>query len=161
MPVCKWCVTINTKKKELLGNFYPEGVTDAVDPTSVNDHDFPSSSEGKVIPHGIYDLQKNKASLHLNTSHDTTEFACESMAILWEEQAEPDYPLADEILVLCDGGGRKGYRMLRRLGIDRWLAWNTAKSAHGPWRLSGSPALRYALPNRYFKNLGLPELAAR
>ena len=57
--------------------------------------------------------------------------------------------------------GRKGYRMLRRLGVDRWLAWNTAKSAHGPWRLSGSPALRYALPNKYFKNLGLPELAAR
>ena len=57
--------------------------------------------------------------------------------------------------------GRKGYRMLRRLSVDRWLAWNTAKSAHGPWRLSGSPALRYALPNRYFKNLGLPELAAR
>ncbi|PJE79999.1 Group II intron-encoded protein LtrA [invertebrate metagenome] len=58
--------------------------------------------------------------------------------------------------------GRKGYRMLRRSGVDRWLAWNTAKSAQGPWRLlSGSPALRYALPNRYFKNLGLPELAAR
>ena len=57
--------------------------------------------------------------------------------------------------------GRKGYRMLRRLGVDRRLAWNTAKSARGPWRLSGSPALRYALPNRYFRNLGLPELAAR
>jgi group II intron reverse transcriptase/maturase len=57
--------------------------------------------------------------------------------------------------------GRKGYRMLRRLGVDRWLAWNTAKSAHGPWRLSASPALYRALPNRYFKNLGLPELAAR
>lgn len=57
--------------------------------------------------------------------------------------------------------GRSGYRQLRRLGIDRQLAWNTAKSAHGPWRLSGSPALRYALPNKYFKNLGLPELAAR
>lgn len=57
--------------------------------------------------------------------------------------------------------GRKGYRMLRRLGVDRWLAWNTAKSAHGSWRLSASPALYRALPNRYFKNLGLPELAAR
>lgn len=57
--------------------------------------------------------------------------------------------------------GRKGYRMLRRLGVDRWLAWNTAKSAHGPWRLSASPALYRALPNRYFMNLGLPELAAR
>jgi RNA-directed DNA polymerase len=57
--------------------------------------------------------------------------------------------------------GRKGYRMLRRLGIKRQLAWNTAKSAHGPWRLSASPALYSALPNKYFRNLGLPELVAR
>lgn len=51
--------------------------------------------------------------------------------------------------------GRKGYRMLRRLGVDRQLAWNTAKSAHGPWRLSVSPALYRALPNRYFMNFGV------
>lgn len=57
--------------------------------------------------------------------------------------------------------GRSGYRQLRRRGIDRWLAWNTAKSAHGPWRLSKSPALYRALPNKYFRGLGLPELAAR
>lgn len=57
--------------------------------------------------------------------------------------------------------GRSGYRRLRALGVKRQLAWNTAKSAHGPWRLSHSPALYYALPNKYFKNLGLPELAAR
>jgi len=57
--------------------------------------------------------------------------------------------------------GRKGYRMLRRLGVKRQLAWNTAKSAHGPWRLSASPALYYAMPNKYFMNLGLPELVAR
>jgi group II intron reverse transcriptase/maturase len=57
--------------------------------------------------------------------------------------------------------GRKGYRMLRRLGVKRQLAWNTAKSAHGPWRLSASPALYYAMSKKYFKNLGLPELATR
>ncbi len=51
--------------------------------------------------------------------------------------------------------------MLRKLGIERFLAWNTAKSAHGPWRLSASPALYRALPNRYFKLLGLPELVKR
>ena len=56
---------------------------------------------------------------------------------------------------------RSGYRQLRRLGVERQLAWNTAKSAHGPWRLSASPALYRALPNRYFRGLGLPELAAR
>jgi len=55
---------------------------------------------------------------------------------------------------------RSGYRKLRRLGVKRQLAWNTAKSAHGPWRLSKSPALYYALPNRYFRDLGLPALVA-
>lgn len=56
--------------------------------------------------------------------------------------------------------GRSGYRKLRALGVKRQLAWNTAKSAHGPWRLSASPALYYGLPNRYFKDLGLVELSA-
>lgn len=56
--------------------------------------------------------------------------------------------------------GSKGYRMLRKAGVDRSLAWNTAKSAHGPWRLSKSPALYIALPNRYFTNMGLPTIAA-
>jgi RNA-directed DNA polymerase len=55
--------------------------------------------------------------------------------------------------------GRAGYRRLRALGIDRDLAWNTAKSAHGPWRLSKSPALNYAMDTKYFTTLGLPTLA--
>ena len=57
--------------------------------------------------------------------------------------------------------GRKGYGMLRRFGVERWLSWNTAKSAHGPWCLSANPSLYTTMPNKYFKNLGLPELAAR
>lgn len=57
--------------------------------------------------------------------------------------------------------GRSGYRQLRKRGVDRWLAWNTAKSAHGPWRLSGSPALRYALPTKYFVAMGIPTLVDR
>ena len=55
--------------------------------------------------------------------------------------------------------GRRGYRALRALGVSRELAWNTAKSAHGPWRLSRSPALAYALTRAYFTRLGLPTLA--
>lgn len=54
--------------------------------------------------------------------------------------------------------GRRGYRELRRRGVSRELAWNTSKSAHGPWRLSHSPALAIALPARYFATLGLPTL---
>jgi RNA-directed DNA polymerase len=55
--------------------------------------------------------------------------------------------------------GRGRYRQLRKLGVTRELAWNTVKSAHGPWRLSRSPALSFALPGRYFHALGLPPLA--
>lgn len=105
LAASKPVISIDTKKKEMLGNFYREGITDAVKPTVVNDHDFPSYSHGKVIPHGIYDLGRNEAALHLNTSHDTSEFACESIGLWWLEQGLLHYPAADEILVLCDGGG--------------------------------------------------------
>ncbi|MFH1674564.1 MAG: group II intron reverse transcriptase/maturase [Pseudomonadota bacterium] len=54
--------------------------------------------------------------------------------------------------------GRRGYRELLRLGVSKNLAWNTAKSAHGPWRLSRSPGLAFALTAKYFANLGLPRL---
>ena len=57
--------------------------------------------------------------------------------------------------------GRAGYRELRRRGVSVRDAWHTSKSAHGPWRLSKTPALALALPARYFSSLGLPSLAAR
>ena len=57
--------------------------------------------------------------------------------------------------------GRRGYRELRLRGVSRELAWNTSKSAHGPWRLSRSPALAIALPGKYFAALGLPQLFAK
>ena len=98
-------ISIDTKKKEMLGNFHRDGVTDGVEPTVVNDHDFPSASDGKVIPHGIYDLARNEAAIHLNRSRDTSELACESIELWWHEQGRGHYPHADELLVLCDGGG--------------------------------------------------------
>ncbi len=98
-------ISIDTKKKEMLGNFYRDGVTDAIDPTIVNDHDFASASNGKVIPHGIYDVAKNQASVHLNSSKDTSQLACDSMELWWREQGRLDYPKATQLLVLCDGGG--------------------------------------------------------
>lgn len=54
--------------------------------------------------------------------------------------------------------GRRGYKELSKRGVSRNLAWNTTKSAHGPWRLSRSPALAFALPAGYFSKLGLPRL---
>ena len=103
-------LSIDTKKKELLGNFYRDGVTDAIKPTVVNDHDFPSYGNGKLIPHGIYDLAKNEAFLHLNTSCDTSELACDSLELWWNEQGRFDYPDKDEMLILCDCGGSNSAR---------------------------------------------------
>lgn len=98
-------ISIDTKKKEMLGNFHRDGVTDSVAPTIVNDHDFASASDGKVIPHGIYDIAKNEASVHLNGSCDTSELACDSIGLWHDEQGNSDYPDATDLLVLCDGGG--------------------------------------------------------
>jgi len=98
-------ISIDTKKKELLGNFYRDGKLYTQKTIEVLDHDFPSYSYGKVIPHGIYDLARNKAHINLGTSRDTTEFASDSLAHWWEQYGQYDYPQAKEMLVLCDGGG--------------------------------------------------------
>ena len=94
-----------TKKKELFGNFYRDGVTDVVEPVIVNDHDFSSFGNGKLIPHGIYDIRRNEASLHLNTSYDTSEFSGESIALWWKEEGKSHYKNAKDLLILSDGGG--------------------------------------------------------
>ena len=72
-------VSIDTKKKELLGEFYRDGVIDAQETIAVNDYDFGSAGSGVVIPHGIYDVGLNRGYVHLNTSHDTSELACDSL----------------------------------------------------------------------------------
>jgi hypothetical protein len=98
-------ISIDTKKKELLGNFYRDGKLYTRDTIAVLDHDFPSYSDGKIVPHGVYDLGQNKAHINLGTSRDTTEFACDSVAHWWEAQGRRDHPHATQLLMLCDGGG--------------------------------------------------------
>lgn len=98
-------ISIDTKKKELIGNFARDGHTHTQAPVDALDHDFPSASEGKLIPHGIYDLARNEGYLHLNTSHDTSEFCCDSIAHWWEQHGRRHYPQACRLLLLCDGGG--------------------------------------------------------
>lgn len=98
-------LSMDTKKKEMLGNFYRSGKLYTRETLEVWDHDFPSYSEGKVVPHGLYDIGLNKAHVNLGTSHDTTEFACDSIARWWRHHGCRDYPAASQLLVLCDGGG--------------------------------------------------------
>jgi hypothetical protein len=98
-------ISIDTKKKELLGNFYRDGKIDTQETIETNDHDFGSAGSGVVIPHGVYDVGRNQGFIHLNTSHDTSELACDSIAVWWERHGRAFYPLAKKLLVLCDGGG--------------------------------------------------------
>jgi len=121
-------LSIDTKKKELLGNFYREGhlLTQGVIETF--DHDFPSAASGVVIPHGIYDVRRNDGHVNLGTSHDTGEFACDSIERWWESRGRRLYPRATSILLLCDGGGSNSasqylfkedlQRLVDRLGIE-------------------------------------------
>jgi len=98
-------ISIDTKKKELIGNFSREGHTYTQTPVDTLDHDFPSADEGKLIPHGIYDLARNEGHMNLNTSHDTSEFCCDSIAHWWKQQGCQHYSNARRLLLLCDGGG--------------------------------------------------------
>ena len=98
-------LSIDTKKKELLGNFYRDGCLYTQPIVTTWDHDFPSAADGKLIPHGIYDVKRHAAYRNLGLSHDTSEFACESIYQWWCAVGRDLYPAATSILILCDGGG--------------------------------------------------------
>jgi Rhodopirellula transposase DDE domain len=103
-------ISLDTKKKEMLGNFYRDGQIDTPAPIETNDHDFASTGVGKVIPHGLYDVGGNAGFMHLNTSHDTSELACDSIGAWWERYGQAAYPHAAKLLLLCDGGGSNSAR---------------------------------------------------
>lgn len=98
-------LSIDTKKKEPLGNFDRNEQYFGKDKRKVNDHDFLSHASGIVVPHGIYDLADNKGYITLGCSKDTSEFVCENISWYWNNKLQWKYPDADCILLLCDGGG--------------------------------------------------------
>ena len=103
-------LSIDTKKKELLGNFHRAGHYYDQQPRRVNDHDFKSYADGQVIPHGIYDIADNFGYLTLGTSRDTSAFVCDNLARFWGSDLQWKYPDADSMLLLCDGGGSNNAR---------------------------------------------------
>ena len=98
-------ISIDTKKKELLGNFHRAGTTFTAETVETFDHDFGSAGQGKLIPHGVYDMVNHHAHIHLNTSHDTSALCCDSVALWWEHAGRAANPQAQRLLVLGDGGG--------------------------------------------------------
>lgn len=103
-------ISIDTKKKEFLGNFYREGKLMTKEVIKVYDHDFNSFAKGIIIPHGIYDLKENTGYINIGTSRDTGEFACDCIQQWWKAEGKKRYSKATEILILCDGGGSNSAR---------------------------------------------------
>lgn len=98
-------ISIDTKKKELLGNFSRNGQCYSTGERTANDHDFLSAADGQIVPHGIYDVSDNTGYITLGTSKDTSEFVCDNLQNCWLNHLQYKYPEAQTMLLLCDGGG--------------------------------------------------------
>lgn len=97
--------SLDTKAKEHLGQLFRAGRVWTQKAFQAFDHDFPSWATGVVIPHGIYDIARNRGHLNIGLSHDTSEFACDSLHWYWKRIGQRCYPNATSILLLCDAGG--------------------------------------------------------
>jgi hypothetical protein len=125
-------MSMDTKKKEYLGNFYRDGHLYTLEQLLTYDHDFTSFAQGVIIPHALYDLKQNVGYINLGTSKETSEFACDCLRNWWYDQGQYDYPQATSILLLCDGGGSNSSRhyifkqdlqqLVDEIGIDIRIA---------------------------------------
>jgi hypothetical protein len=105
-------ISVDTKKKELVGQFANAGREwrPAGQPVLANSHDFPQDSAGKAVPYGIYDITGNAGWASVGTDHDTAAFAVESIRRWWNAAGQAGYPAARRLLVTADAGGSNGYR---------------------------------------------------
>ncbi len=106
-------VSVDTKKKELIGDFknagrewHPQG-----QPVKVRSKDFVDQHLGKGIPYGVYDITANNGWVSVGMDHDTAQFASESLRRWWQQMGSRVYPKAKELLVMADAGGSNGYRI--------------------------------------------------
>ena len=106
-------ISVDTKKKENIGNFKNNGseYRPQKDPRQVLDHDFPLPELGKVAPYGIYVVNNNTGFINLGISHDTPEFAGESVYQWWQCVGKNTFPNAKRLYITCDGGGSNGSRV--------------------------------------------------
>jgi len=105
-------ISVDTKKKEDIGNFKNPGLEyrQNKDPRKVLDHDFPIKELRKIAPYGVYNLNYNIGFVNVGTSHDTAEFAVESISRWWECVGKHTFPKATKLLITCESGGSNGYR---------------------------------------------------
>jgi hypothetical protein len=106
-------ISVDTKKKELIGNFENKGRQwrAVKSPEKVNGHDFPSPTLPRAYPYGIYDVGRNRGFVNVGTDHDTGAFAVASIRGWWRFEGRRIYPKAKTLLITADGGGSNGYRL--------------------------------------------------
>jgi Rhodopirellula transposase DDE domain len=123
-------VSVDTKKKELVGNYANGGAEwqPSGQPEDVLLHDFPDRELGKAIPYGVYDLAANSGWVSVGVDHDTAAFAVATLGRWWQQVGSATYPAASRLLVTADAGGSNGYRVrawkteLARLAAETGLA---------------------------------------
>ena len=104
-------ISVDTKKKESIGNFKNPGRVWSLRATPVLDHDFRSDASHIAVPYGIFDVNRNHGSVFVGISHDTPAFAAHNVASWWRNFGRKQYPDADELLILADSGGSNGARV--------------------------------------------------
>lgn len=115
-------ISIDTKKKELVGVFKNAGAKWDKEPVLVRDHDFRSDGDGIAVPYGVYDLQANRGTLFVGTSYDTPQFAVDCVEKWWRTEGQHRYAGADRLVILADGGGSNGSRCRAwKMGLQRRL----------------------------------------
>ncbi len=103
-------VSVDTKKRELVGNFKNPGRRWECTPRRVYDHDFRTDSVGVAIPYGIYDVHENRGALVIGVSHDTPAFAAHAITHWWRQEGAQRYSRSRQLLILADTGGSNSYR---------------------------------------------------
>ena len=103
-------ISIDTKKKELIGPFKNSGRRWRADPVEVNAHDFRQDAECIAAPYGIYDVGRNHGLVYVGTSADTAEFATDAIQPWWRTQGKKHYPKSNRLLILADAGGSNNCR---------------------------------------------------
>jgi hypothetical protein len=103
-------ISVDTKKKELIGNFQNKGRCWSEQADEVNVYDFPSDAECRAAPYGIYDPQTNQGHVCVGTNADTSKFAVNSIRHWWKQKGKHDYPQAAKLLIQADSGGSNGCR---------------------------------------------------
>lgn len=103
-------ISVDTKKKELIGNFYNAGRVWRREADPVNAHDFLQDALVRAVPYGIYDLIHNQGYVCVGVSADTSEFAVDAIRHWWLDPDRPAFPDESMLLILCDAGGSNSYR---------------------------------------------------